>query len=244
MTRRGVLAVAAMVVCAGSVHAVVMREDMSDADAIRLAEPLVAVGRVIPDGACALIAPSWVLTAAHVAATIPANGVIEFGGTKYTVKRVLIHPQGHDRDGMPPEVDLALVEITAPVAGIVPLPLYRGTDELKKTVLIAGYGDAGTPGHIQKTDGRRRAVTNVVHDAGPVRLFLVFDAPPAGTPNEGVGGPGDSGGPCLIDVDGTRYLCGISSASMDGRPGQYGVTDVYVRVSSYIEWIESSMKSK
>lgn len=29
-------------------------------------------------------------------------------------------------------------------------------------------------------------------DAGPVRLFLHFDAPPAGTDLEGVGGPGAS----------------------------------------------------
>jgi secreted trypsin-like serine protease len=26
---------------------------------------------------------------------------------------------------------------------------------------------------------------------------------------------------------------------MDGKPGQYGVTDVYTRVGSYVEWIDA-----
>jgi secreted trypsin-like serine protease len=65
-----------------------------------------------------------------------------------------------------------------------------------------------------------------------------FDAPPGGTQYEGVGGPGDSGGPALLQDGGKTWLVGISSASMNGRPGQYGVTDVYTRVSSYAQWID------
>src|SRR4029453_15926668 len=102
-----------------------------------------------------------------------------------------------------------------------------------------GFGDFGTPRmKLSRTDGRRRAASNIVVDAGPRRLFMKFDEPPDGTYLEGVGGPGDSGGPALIEIGGHWQVAGISSASMDGKPGQYGVTDVYTRVSSYVDWID------
>jgi hypothetical protein len=230
------------VVTADPARAIVMRDGMTDADALKLAAPLSAAGRVIPDGGCALVAAAWALTA-HVADRIPKGGELEFNGKRYAVSRVFVHPRGRAPEGVPPDVDLALVELVAPVADIEPFALYRGGAEAAQPVTIVGYGDFGAPGAVARTDGRRRAATNVVDDAGPLRLFMAFDKSPAGTSHEGVGGPGDSGGPCLLEVDGKRYLCGISSASMNGRPGQYGVTDVYTRVSAHIDWIESTMKS-
>jgi hypothetical protein len=144
---------------------------------------------------------------------------------------------------MPPEVDLALIELSEPVKEINPVELYRGREELGQKVFVVGYGDYGNPLiGLKHTDGRRRAVTNIVDDAGPRRLFLTFYAPPNGTEYEGVGGPGDSGGRAIIEQGGKFLLAGVSSASMNGKPGQYGVTDVYTRVSSYIDWIEKIMR--
>ncbi len=222
--------------------AVVFRHDRSDSAAIALGAPFAAVGRLVPDGSGTLIAPTWVATAAHVAARVRAGSTIAFGESTATVKRVVIHPEGTSKPGVPPEVDLALVELDAPVVGIEPVALYRGRDELGKTLTIVGSGDFGNPrAPLARADGRRRAVTNVVSDAGPRRFFLRFDAPPAGTASEGVGGPGDSGGPALWEHDGKIFLVGVSSASMDGKPGQYGVTDVYTRVGSYVRWIDETM---
>jgi secreted trypsin-like serine protease len=81
----------------------------------------------------------------------------------------------------------------------------------------------------------------VIDDAGPKRIFMTFDAPPAGAALEGVGAPGDSGGPAFIEVDGRLRLAGVSSASMNGKPGTYGVVDVYTRVSAYVDWIERTI---
>ena len=224
------------------VDAIVIRHDKADAAALALGEGFVAVGQVLPDGGCTLIAPTWAITAAHVAASLAEGGQVRFGERTYVVKRAVLHPEGAAQRGVPPEVDLALLELASPVEGVTALPLYRGREELGATLVIVGHGDFGTPkGPLTRTDGRRRAATNVVVDAGPRRLLMKFDAPPDGTDLEGVGGPGDSGGPALVEVAGVWHVAGVSSASMDGRPGQYGVTDVYTRVSSYVEWISDTL---
>lgn len=222
--------------------AVVIRHDKSDADALRLGARFDAAGEVLPDGGGALIAPTWVLTAAHVAASLVSGGSVRFAGATYKVTRAIIHPEGTLRPDAPPEVDLALLQLATPVTGITPFVLYRDRGELGQVLFVVGYGDfarAGTP--WARTDHRRRAVTNRVNDAGPRRLFMLFDVPEQATELEGIGGPGDSGGPAVIERGGTRYVAGISSGSM-GKPGQYGATDVYTRVSSYVDWIEKTMR--
>lgn len=225
-----------------SADAVVIRHDKDDAETIRLAAGIASVCRVLPDGSATLVASTWLVTAAHVAASIPSDGHVECGGRTYSVKHTVIHPEGSAPRGTPPEVDLALVELTEPVAGVEPVALYLGRKEVGQTLLVAGFGDYGDPHHgLHHSDGRLRAVTNVVDDAGPRRVFMKFDEPPGGSEYEGVGGPGDSGGPAFLRKDGRLVLVGVSTASMDGKPGQYGVTDVYVRVSSFASWIEHTI---
>lgn len=225
--------------------AVVIRHDRTDADMLRVAVRFEAAGQVLPDGGCTLIAPAWVVTAAHVAASLGPGSQVRFGERKYAVKRTVLHPEGTSPRGVPPEVDLALVELAEPVIGVKPAELYRGRGELGQTALIVGYGDYGTPrAPLNHSDGRRRAVANVVSDVGPRRIFMRFEEPPGGHEYEGVGGPGDSGGPAFVEDDGRLFIAGVSSASMGGKPGQYGITDVYTRISSYVEWIEGTMKPR
>lgn len=223
---------------AAPLQAVVMRHDKSDADTLALGARFAAAGRVMRDGGCTLITPSWAVTAAHVAAGLRPGSQVEFEGTPYAVKRVIAHPDASGPAGAPPEVDLALIEFTAPVTGVQPIPLFKGRDELGRPAFIVGYGDHGVAGAFQRTDGKRRAVTNAIDDVGPKRVFMTFDAPPSGSALEGVGAPGDSGGPAFIELNGRLLLVGVSSASMNGKPGSYGVVDVYTRVSSYADWIE------
>jgi hypothetical protein len=244
-TPRTVAATLAAIALSVTAHAVVWRHDVPAAKALDLGARFPAVGRVRPDGSATLVAPTWVLTAAHVGAIVTPDSTVEFEGRRYPIKRVVIHPQGvadPRRPNQPPEVDLSLIELATPVIGIAPLALHRLSDELHQPHAIVGYGDfgpAGTP--LVRVDGARRAVMNKVADAGPYRLFFVFDAPPAGEPLEGMGAPGDSGGPALIEVKGAWEVSGVSSGSR-GEPGAYESTDIYVRVSGYLGWIDSLMK--
>lgn len=235
---------AALAVSTPSVSGIVARHDCPDSALLALGERFPAAGRVLPDGVCTLIAPKWVITAAHVAVALtPGQSKIQFADKQYAVKRVVLHPDAKVTPGRPPDVDLSLIELDQVVEGVDPIPIYRGHDEIGKEIVIVGYGDTGNGREAPKRgDGKRRAATNIVTDAGPLRIFCKFDEPPGGTESEGVSGPGDSGGPALMEVAGKFYIAGISSASTDGKPGRYGVTDIYTRVSTYAMWIDQTIK--
>lgn len=242
---RNTLVILALLGSAAS--AVVWRADADPQAALALAAEHPAVGRVLPDGSATLIAPTWAITAGHVAAGLEPGSSLMFGGVAYPVKAIHVHPQGRPdpaRRHQPPEVDLALVELAQPVVGIVPLAVHRGRAEQGAIAHLVGCGDFAPAGAaLAHQDGRCRAVTNAVADAGPKRLFFPFDAPPAGSVLEGMGAPGDSGGPALIQADGKWQVAGVSSGS-DGKPGAYGSTDIFVRVSSYLEWIDATLSPR
>jgi hypothetical protein len=214
---------------------------------LALGERFAAAGRVLPDGGCTLIGPDWVATAGHVVQHARLGTLrVRFAETEYNVAEVVLHPKAEaERPGRPPEVDLALLRLAEPVVGVEPAAIYRDADEVGKTLALVGYGDVGN-GNEQprRSDGKRRAATNVVDDAGPLRIMMKFDEPPGGTELEGVSGPGDSGGGAFLEKDGSVYLVGVSSASMNGRPGRYGVIDVYTRVSSFADWIDEAIGAK
>jgi secreted trypsin-like serine protease len=65
---------------------------------------------------------------------------------------------------------------------------------------------------------------------------------------EGSPGPGDSGTPAYVTINGKLFVAGVSSRSRDTNkdgiePG-YGDEDLYTRVSSYQKWIEETIKRK
>jgi hypothetical protein len=231
---------------AGTASAVVWRADAPKLAEFELVAKLDAVGRIEKSGVATLIATDWAITAAHVAERLGPGDRIVWKDKAYAIGRVVIHPQGHPdpaRPRTPPEVDLALVQLAEPVPATVATGVMpnRATDEAGKKLAIAGYGDFGPTGSpLAREDGKLRAVENEVADAGPLRLFLPFDAPPAGLPLEGIGAAGDSGGPALIGEGGVAWVAGVSSGA-DGPPGAYGTVDVYMRVSSHLEWIDATI---
>ncbi len=201
------------------------------------------------DGMGILIRPSWILSAAHVAAALSLDKEIEFAGSAYAIKKIVLHPefQNYSLEQDMAVHDIALIELRQPVKGIAPLPLYRQTDELDKIVTFVGRGDFGH-GLIgpNQVDGKMRLATNRIEKVDQQWLMFRFDAPPDGTELEGISGPGDSGGPALVKTDEGWAIAGISSGQISRLPsgknlgeGRYGVWEYYARVSSYLRWIDS-----
>lgn len=219
------------------------------------------------EGHGVLIAPQWVITAAH---TIPGHSELKqvvINEASRDVERVVIHP-GYKT--LPQELidqamasgeamlivvflassdDIALVKLTQPMTDVAPVAIYKDSNEPGQIVKIVGKGAKGTgaTGHDPRGPNRtelRRAL-NEITSAHDRWLCYVFDKPPSALPLEGTFGNGDSGGPALIQVDGQWLLAGMASWKVaqgdvrTARPGLYGQTSCNVRLSHYIEWIES-----
>jgi len=207
----------------------------------------------IGNGMGTLIAPTWILTAAHVARNFahgsPGNRstgehLVSINGSDYRVARVVLHPDYVRRPSR--QADIALIELTDRVANHRYAELYRESDEVGQEVIFVGSGDFGT-GHTGPTRRDRvlRGATNRVDRVDARTLYFTFDAP--GSENvtelEGISGPGDSGGGALIERDGRVYVAGVSCCQdHDGTEGLYGVTEIYPRVSFYAAWIDQVMR--
>jgi hypothetical protein len=212
---------------------VILRHDRPDADCLVDEAAWQAVVTFFGgDGAGTLIGDRWLLTAAHTARNIPDDHRIALAGCDRRIVGVVAHP---DR------VDLALVKIEAPVDGLRPIALHEHPDEVGSVVLLLGRGDFGNGvDGVLGSDQRLRCVTNRVDSADERWLRLRFDAPPDGTPLEGVCGEGDSGGPALLRAGDRVTLAGVSSwQDHEGPLGTYGCVEHYARVSTQTEWIRA-----
>jgi hypothetical protein len=192
------------------------------------------------DGEGTLIAPRWVLTAAHVATVVKPGHRIVVGTEPAVVDSVIIHPDWNEGPH-----DIALLRLATAVQRVRPARLYRDSAEQGRAIVVVGYGDFGTglTGPVGN-DAHVRGATNRIDEATAVWLKFVFDPPesPRATPLEGISGPGDSGGPAYLDGADHEIIVGVGSGqstrATGGQPGRYGVTEYYTRVSRYVEWVE------
>jgi len=236
-----------MLLVAESTHAIIRRHDRDDTRYLELGAQHTSVTR-LGGAAATLIDPRWMITAAHVAANLsPFDRSVRFNDKAYAIEGVVRHPKWRPR-ARQTSVDIALIKLAEPVEGITPAGIYDQKDEQGKSVVFVGpgmYGDGITG--PQQDDGKRRAATNTV--AGTIDNYITFkfDAPPDATELEGISGPGDSGGPALVEVDGRFFVIGVSSANDDAGaagPCRYLSTEYYARVSTVAEWIRTTMKSE
>lgn len=186
------------------------------------------------------IQKDWIITAAHGLNSVESGQQIMIFDSPYTLVKIIVHP---DFEGF--ENDLALIQLNRPVSSIEPSPLFIETNELGKHINIVGRGWTGTglTGAVEN-DQKFRMATNRIDSVSTHWIKFRFDEPnnPNTTEMEGVSGPGDSGGPAFIEIDGQKFLAGISSNQINEqiglKEGQYGVIEYYTRVSGYIQWID------
>ncbi len=200
------------------------------------------------DGMGTLIRSNWILSAAHVATEISLDKTIEIADCAYAINQIVLHPQSRNSSDkmVLAEYDIALIQLERSVEAIAPFPLHQSADELGKIVTFVGNGDFGT-GLIgpDQADGKKRLATNQIEQADEQWLVFNFDEPPNCTELEGISGPGDRGGPALIETGAGWAIAGVSSGqkSFNLGEGHYGVQEYYTRVSTQIDWIESVISS-
>ena len=216
-----------------SAHAVVIRSDVPDISYRVAAGAFPALTDLPGEGHGVLIAPRWVITAAHAAPMQGMEGDVTVGGMARKVKRVIIYP-GYQK--VPDQIiqhflaskdpsglyaflassnDIALIELVSPVTDVTPMPLYRGNQERGMTAELVGKGATGNGVAGQGNDSAHRTVLrhafNVIVGTDERYVWYRFDAPPLALPLEGITGSGDSGGPLFIGQGVSRQLVGLAS---------------------------------
>jgi trypsin len=190
-----------------------------------------------------LIAPTWVLTAAHCISFEELDPLIttvvvgrhaisdESGGERIQAKRILVNPQYSDRGD-----DVALIELERAPQNAQPVkiagPLEGGLWTAGTTATILGWGATGEDGDA--SDVLKEAQVPIVGDDACGRAY----ADPswgwnsaimvcAGFPEGGTDTcQGDSGGPMVVRApDGTWRQVGVTSfgegCARAGYPGVY-----------------------
>lgn len=231
-----------------NIFAIVIRHDRDDARYLALgAKYSGAIGRVTGIAESTLIAPEWALTAAHVAEVIgPFSRWVEFGDVRYEIEKIIIHPDWV-KSGAASGRDIALLKLAKPVKGIAPVLLYSKDDEAGKTITFVGRGMTGNglTGPVKDLKREMRGATNRIKSASETSIKMTFDAPPDGTELEGISGPGDSGGPALLEAGGKLYTLGVSSdnSGEGSEHCKYKTIETYTRVSTHRHWINETMKA-
>jgi hypothetical protein len=229
------LLLVALLAISFTASAVVIRSDVNEAKYRVPASAFPALVDMPGEGQGVLIAPRWVVTAAH-AAPMQMQGMedeVSIGGVARKVKRVITYP-GYRKLPNPlveealasgdlsrvhaflaSSNDIALIELASPVTDVTPVPLYRGNKEAGMTVQLVGKGATGNGAEGQDSHSPHRTVLrrafNVIEGADARYVWYRFDPPASALPLEGITGSGDSGGPLFIENGGSRQLVGLAS---------------------------------
>lgn len=154
-----------------SANAIVIRHDQPDARYRVSPQTIPALVDLPDEGHGTLIAPRWVITAAHAVnmmQMMPEEHFVTINGKRRAVSRIVVYPDYPSaRDAwqqmfkqvktakpdafvhqymaaMAAMHDIALLELTEPVTDVAPMPIDRGNAKLGMLSTVYGAGATGT----------------------------------------------------------------------------------------------------
>jgi secreted trypsin-like serine protease len=184
-----------------------------------------------------LIAPQWVLTAAHCSTGVADNdGRFTVGGKTYESEEIFIHPNYRPRRFNSNKAnDIALWKLVEPVTGVEPSPIYRNVPQVGELLTLVGFGSGGNLNGEVGDFGTKRFGTTPLEKVTKTRIRWVFDQP-----TDSNTGHGDSGGPAFIKVGDTYYVAGVTSGGTKQTAGR-GDHSFDTRVDAFQNWIDDVM---
>lgn len=211
-----------------------------------------------------LVGDRWVLTAGHCVTSywgypIPPDEVqvlhgtlnLANGGERTAIQRIIVHP---DYDDWSLSSDIALLELTEPVAGAAPVRLYDGESTLAGYgALVMGWGNTAgwpdaAPGTRDYPDDLMAVALSIISNETCRASFAAhgddeeIDATMmcAGTPAGGKDScHGDSGGPLVILTETGFQQVGVVSWGGGEQCAEKGLYGVYARVSEFADFIDT-----
>lgn len=211
-----------------------------------------------------LIAPSFVLTAAHCLCGVQGDTkhvmigndpAIGAGATYYKVishRAAMSDPCGGLKSG----VDLAVLKLENPVRGVTPHPLAEDALTNRATQFrIVGFGAVNTAGTIFNYKKQEAAVPAIsiactAADDGKYNCQQGKEIV-AGQRNSPDTCKGDSGGPLLVSINGDAgsssttdfRVAGVTSRGVEPSPATCGYGGIYERVDQAArQWISGAIR--
>lgn len=217
-------------------------------------------------GTASSISPGWLLTAAHNV-DLDGNGLVDTGLSLqfhlptygvFSVSEIYVHPSFTGFANPSVNDDLALLRLNTSLPSALNYPSLMTGVFVGDRISLVGFGQSGFGSYgytSSATLTNRRIGANIIdafelddESSGSSELFLYdFDAPASlgfpggslGNDQESIIGPGDSGGPALVQTPDGLALVGVNTFT-EGGTGLFGERGGGILVQPYLPWISQT----